>query len=101
MDSFLELLDWLCTASRFMQEARLRYEEALKDTRLFLRGLRLSEADSGTMWEDEAESNMLVGHDRSRLHDESHEEEGSSMLSSFSTLALATSAKSPERKSEL
>jgi len=43
---------------------------------------------------------MLDGHVVS-ANGVSGEDEGSSMLSSFKTLALATSAKRPERKSEL
>jgi len=45
-------------------------------------------------------SNILGG-DTVSVDGVAGEEEGSSMLSSFKTLALATSAKRPERKSEL
>lgn len=44
-------------------------------------------------------SNILDGHES--VDGVSGEEEGSSMLSSFKTLALATSANRPDRKSEL
>jgi len=95
-------LFWLCCcccrAYRFIHEARLRYKDDRRFTRLFFKGLGLSD-ESDITWE---EADLL--HDLIVVElvvSEGVEDNGGSIWNSFNTLALATSAKRPERKSEL